>query len=109
MKRTRPKDLNFFDSINLSVDKVYSAKNIFWIASFYRKIGRKALVTLWPYGRAHKVFFGQFIFFSSILTLNNKPIIKKIFLWHTDILNYRNDTIEDFFGEIKIYTKYLAN
>ena len=32
---------NFFYSINLSVDKVYNAKNIFWIATLYRKIGRK--------------------------------------------------------------------
>jgi len=32
---------NFFYSINLSVDKVYFAKNIFWIATPYRKIGRK--------------------------------------------------------------------
>ncbi len=31
---------NFFDSRNLSVDKVYNAKNNFWIAIPYRKIGR---------------------------------------------------------------------
>jgi hypothetical protein len=28
-------------SVNLSVDKVYNAKNIFLIATLYRKIGRK--------------------------------------------------------------------
>jgi hypothetical protein len=32
---------NFFYLINFSVDKVYNAKNIFWIAILYRKIGRK--------------------------------------------------------------------
>jgi len=32
---------NFFYSINLSVDKVYKAKNIFWIATLYPKIGPK--------------------------------------------------------------------
>jgi hypothetical protein len=31
----------FFYWINLSVDKVYNAKNIFWLATLYRKIGRK--------------------------------------------------------------------
>jgi hypothetical protein len=35
---------NFFYSINLSVDKVYNAKNIIWIATLYRKIGRKVTV-----------------------------------------------------------------
>ncbi len=33
---------NFFYSINLSIDKVYNAKNIFWVAHLYRKKGRKA-------------------------------------------------------------------
>ena len=32
---------NFFYSINLSLDKVYNAKYIFWIATLYRKIGPK--------------------------------------------------------------------
>ncbi len=32
--------LNFFYLVNLSVDKVYSAKNV-WIATLYPKIGRK--------------------------------------------------------------------
>ncbi len=32
---------NYFFSLNLSVDKVYNAKNILWIATLYRKIGRK--------------------------------------------------------------------
>jgi hypothetical protein len=31
---------NFFYSIKLSLDKVYNAKNFFWIASLYRKKGR---------------------------------------------------------------------
>ena len=38
-----------------------------------------------------RFFFGQFIFFSSILTLISISIIKKNFLGHTDNLTYGND------------------
>ena len=37
----------FFYSINLLVDKVYNAKNIFCIAILYRKIGLKNTFDLW--------------------------------------------------------------
>jgi hypothetical protein len=40
-----------------------------------------------------RFFFGQFIFFSSILTLISISIIKKNFLGHTDNLTYGNDTL----------------
>ena len=48
---------NFFYSISFSVDKDYDAKNNFWYAIPYRKIGRKKgskKVILWK-----KIFFGK--------------------------------------------------
>ena len=62
---------NFFYLINLSVDKVYNAKNIFWLATLYRKIDNNITFDFEDPGNIFN--------------------IKVCFLLNADMLDYGND------------------
>ena len=70
-RQIKPIYPNFFYSINLSVVKVYTAKNIFRLLFSIEKQTEKSLLTLRPYGRAPKIFFWPIHFFL-IFTHPNK-------------------------------------
>jgi hypothetical protein len=67
-------------SINLSVDKVYNAKNIFWIATLYRKIGRKNTFDFGGlYIAARRGILGKLVVLRYSLALTSIFILKSAF------------------------------
>ncbi len=68
-------DINFSYSINLSIDKVLTAKNIFGFALFYRKIGRKVtfdFATLFLFSSGMSTFI--FVYENSVIQLYKNSV-----------------------------------